>query len=87
MNAQLDGLSVSSSSTGSLGSAAGAGGGGGGGAGLRLLSANVRQLHQALTALLSEAEREQFTHCLNAYHARRNVFDLVRTLRDRKSVV
>ncbi|XP_039330662.2 whirlin isoform X2 [Saimiri boliviensis] len=78
MNAPLDGLSVSSSSTGSLGSAAGAGGGG---AGLRLLSANVRQLHQALTALLSEAEREQFTHCLNAYHARRNVFDLVRTLR------
>ncbi|XP_073907279.1 whirlin isoform X3 [Castor canadensis] len=75
MNAQLDGLSVSSSSTGSLGSAAG------GGAGLRLLSANVRQLHQALTALLSETEREQFTHCLNAYHARRNVFDLVRTLR------
>ncbi|XP_044120993.1 whirlin isoform X2 [Neovison vison] len=81
MNAPLDGLSVSSSSTGSGGSAAGAGGGGGGGAGLRLLSANVRQLHQALTALLSEAEREQFTHCLNAYHARRNVFDLVRTLR------
>ncbi|XP_037652859.1 whirlin isoform X1 [Choloepus didactylus] len=81
MNAPLDGLSVSSSSTGSLGSAAGAGGGGGGGSGLRLLSANVRQLHQALTALLSEAEREQFTHCLNAYHARRNVFDLVRTLR------
>ncbi|XP_078231176.1 whirlin isoform X6 [Callithrix jacchus] len=79
MNAPLDGLSVSSSSTGSLGSAAGPGGGGG--AGLRLLSANVRQLHQALTALLSEAEREQFTHCLNAYHARRNVFDLVRTLR------
>ncbi|XP_007966488.2 whirlin isoform X1 [Chlorocebus sabaeus] len=79
MNAPLDGLSVSSSSTGSLGSAAGAGGGGG--SGLRLLSANVRQLHQALTALLSEAEREQFTHCLNAYHARRNVFDLVRTLR------
>ncbi|XP_026637727.1 whirlin isoform X5 [Microtus ochrogaster] len=79
MNGQLDGLSVSSSSTGSLGSAAAAGGGGG--AGLRLLSANVRQLHQALTALLSEPEREQFTHCLNAYHARRNVFDLVRTLR------
>ncbi|KAM9641286.1 whirlin isoform 1-T1 [Trichechus inunguis] len=79
MNAQLDGLSVSLSSTGSLGSAAGPGGGGS--SGLRLLSANVRQLHQALTALLSEAEREQFTHCLNAYHARRNVFDLVRTLR------
>lgn len=80
MNAQLDGLSVSSSSTGSLGSAARAGGGGGP-AGLRLLSGNVRQLHQALRALLSEAEREQFTHCLNAYHARRNVFDLVSTLR------
>ncbi|XP_035878013.1 whirlin isoform X4 [Phyllostomus discolor] len=79
MNAQLDGLSVSSSSTGSLGSAAGASGGGN--TGLRLLSANVRQLHQALTALLSEPEREQFTHCLNAYHARRNVFDLVSTLR------
>nr|XP_023445910.2 whirlin isoform X5 [Dasypus novemcinctus] len=79
MNAPLDGLSVSSCSTRSLGSAAGAGGGAG--SGLRLLSANVRQLHQALTALLSEAEREQFTHCLNAYHARRNVFDLVRTLR------
>ncbi|XP_006865751.1 PREDICTED: whirlin isoform X1 [Chrysochloris asiatica] len=79
MNAQLDGLSVSSSSTSSLGLAAGSGGGGG--SGLRLLSTNVRQLHQALTALLSEAEREQFTHCLNAYHARRNVFDLVRTLR------
>ncbi|XP_054440468.1 whirlin isoform X2 [Pteronotus mesoamericanus] len=79
MNTQLDGLSVSSSSTGSLGSAAGAGGGGN--TGLRLLSANVRQLHQALTALLSEPEREQFTHCLNAYHARRNVFDLVSTLR------
>ncbi|XP_016066385.1 PREDICTED: whirlin isoform X2 [Miniopterus natalensis] len=79
MNAQLDGLSVSSSSTVSLGSAARAGGGGT--SGLRLLSANVRQLHQALTALLSEAEREQFTHCLNAYHARRNVFDLVSTLR------
>ncbi|XP_045435812.1 whirlin isoform X6 [Pipistrellus kuhlii] len=80
MNAQLDGLSVSSSSTGSLGSGARAGGGGGPG-GLRLLSGNVRQLHQALRALLSEAEREQFTHCLNAYHARRNVFDLVSTLR------
>ena len=39
MNAQLDGLSVGSSSTGSLGSAAGAGGSGG--AGLRLLSANA----------------------------------------------
>ncbi|NXS68468.1 WHRN protein, partial [Pandion haliaetus] len=45
------------------------------------LSANVRRLHQALTALLSEAERERFILCLNAYHGRRNVCDLVRSLR------
>lgn len=48
---------------------------------LRPLSANVRRLHQALTALLSEAERERFILCLNAYHGRRNVCDLVRSLR------
>ncbi|NWW54451.1 WHRN protein, partial [Pedionomus torquatus] len=47
----------------------------------RPLSANVRRLHQALTALLSEAERERFILCLNAYHGRRNVCDLVRSLR------
>ncbi|XP_038230861.1 whirlin isoform X2 [Dermochelys coriacea] len=51
------------------------------GAGGRLLSANVRKLHRALTLLLSEPERERFIHCLNVYHARRNVFDLVQTLR------
>ncbi|XP_036444902.1 whirlin [Colossoma macropomum] len=49
--------------------------------GARSLSANVRRLHRALNVLLSDAEREQFVHCLNAYHARRNVYDLVQTLR------
>ncbi|GAB0198392.1 whirlin [Grus japonensis] len=75
MSAELDGVSVhsSSSSSGSLGSAAGPV--------PRPLSANVRRLHQALTALLSEAERERFILCLNAYHGRRNVCDLVRSLR------
>uniref|UniRef100_A0A8V5G6D3 Whirlin n=1 Tax=Melopsittacus undulatus TaxID=13146 RepID=A0A8V5G6D3_MELUD len=75
MSAELDGLSVhsSSSSSGSLGSAAGPA--------PRPLSTNVRRLHQALTALLSEAERERFILCLNAYHGRRNVCDLVRSLR------
>ncbi|KAM8796561.1 whirlin [Eudromia elegans] len=75
MSAELDGVSLrsSSSSSGSLGSAAGPA--------ARPLSANVRRLHQALTALLSEAERERFLLCLNAYHGRRNVCDLVRSLR------
>ncbi|XP_069729179.1 whirlin isoform X2 [Phaenicophaeus curvirostris] len=75
MSADLDGVSVrsSSSSSGSLGSAAPPA--------PRPLSANVRRLHQALTALLSEAERERFILCLNAYHGRRNVCDLVRSLR------
>lgn len=82
MSAELDGVSVhsSSSSSGSLGSAVGAAA-----VGLvpvpRPLSANVRRLHQALTALLTEAERERFILCLNAYHGRRNVCDLVRSLR------
>ncbi|XP_072518107.1 whirlin isoform X2 [Salminus brasiliensis] len=49
--------------------------------GSRSLSANVRRLHRALNVLLSDSEREQFVHCLNAYHARRNVYDLVQTLR------
>ncbi|XP_071622121.1 whirlin isoform X1 [Heliangelus exortis] len=77
MSAELDGVSVhsSSSSSGSLGSAPGPG------PAPRPLSANVRRLHQALTALLSEAERERFILCLNAYHGRRNVCDLVRSLR------
>ncbi|KAM9391537.1 whirlin [Pholidichthys leucotaenia] len=47
----------------------------------RALSANVRRLHNALNLLLSDAEREQFVHCLNVYHAKRNVFDLVQTLK------
>nr|XP_034969516.1 whirlin [Zootoca vivipara] len=51
------------------------------GAGIRLLSANVRKLHGALNLLLNEAEKEQFIHCLNVYHCRRNVFDLVQTLK------
>ncbi|XP_030062174.1 whirlin [Microcaecilia unicolor] len=50
-------------------------------AGRLLLSANVRKLHNALNLLLSELEREQFIHCLNVYHFRRNVYDLVQTLK------
>uniref|UniRef100_A0A8C8SND9 Whirlin n=1 Tax=Pelusios castaneus TaxID=367368 RepID=A0A8C8SND9_9SAUR len=51
------------------------------GPGSRLLSANVRRLHRALHLLLSEPERERFARCLDAYRARRNVFDLVQSLR------
>ncbi|KAM3911914.1 whirlin isoform 1-T2 [Leptodactylus fuscus] len=47
----------------------------------RVLSSNVRRLHGALNRLLSDPEREQLLHCLRLYHSRRNVFDLVRTLR------
>ncbi|XP_028319019.1 whirlin isoform X3 [Gouania willdenowi] len=47
----------------------------------RTLSANVRKLHHALNLLLSDPEREQFIHCLNVYHSKRNVYDLVQTLR------
>lgn len=46
----------------------------------RTLSANVRKLHHALNLLLSDLEREQFIHCLNVYHSKRNVYDLVQTL-------
>ncbi|XP_021173007.2 whirlin isoform X2 [Fundulus heteroclitus] len=46
----------------------------------RTLSANVRKLHNALNLLLSDFEREQFIHCLNVYHSKRNVYDLVQTL-------
>ncbi|XP_054854330.1 whirlin isoform X1 [Eublepharis macularius] len=86
MSADLDRASLNScaSSSASLGSATGAPpalGGQPAGAGIRLLSANVRKLHGALNLLLSEAEREQFIHCLNVYHCRRNVFDLVQTLK------
>ncbi|XP_035496887.2 whirlin isoform X1 [Scophthalmus maximus] len=52
-----------------------------GGPGGRALSANVRRLHNALNVLLSDVEREHFIHCLNVYHAKRNVFDLVQTLK------
>ncbi|XP_054467595.1 whirlin-like [Anoplopoma fimbria] len=51
------------------------------GSGGRALSANVRRLHNALNLLLSDLERAQFIHCLNVYHAKRNVFDLVQTLK------
>ncbi|XP_058015551.1 whirlin [Ahaetulla prasina] len=92
MSADLDRLSVGSraSSASSSPSFDGAGKGaagqagfssGGAGSGIRLLSANVRKLHGALNLLLSEGEREQFTHCLNVYHCRRNVYDLVQTLK------
>lgn len=50
-------------------------------AGSRALSAHVRRLHNGLNLLLSELERQQFVHCLNVYHAKRNVFDLVQTLK------
>uniref|UniRef100_A0A3B4GKJ0 Whirlin n=1 Tax=Pundamilia nyererei TaxID=303518 RepID=A0A3B4GKJ0_9CICH len=46
----------------------------------RTLSANVRKLHNALNLLLNDFEREQFIHCLNVYHSKRNVYDLVQTL-------
>ncbi|XP_020562007.1 whirlin isoform X2 [Oryzias latipes] len=51
------------------------------GLGGRALSANVRRLHNGLNLLLSDVERKQFIHCLNVYHAKRNVFDLVQTLK------
>ncbi|XP_047237181.1 whirlin isoform X3 [Girardinichthys multiradiatus] len=47
----------------------------------RALSTNVRRLHNTLNLLLNDLEREQFIHCLNVYHAKRNVFDLVQTLK------
>uniref|UniRef100_A0A4W3HF23 Whirlin n=1 Tax=Callorhinchus milii TaxID=7868 RepID=A0A4W3HF23_CALMI len=53
----------------------------GGGSGGRSLSSNVRKLHNALNVLLSDYEREQFIHCLNVYHCKRNVYDLVQTLK------
>ncbi|XP_060763368.1 whirlin [Neoarius graeffei] len=47
----------------------------------RALSVNVQRLHDSLHVLLSDTEREQFAHCLSVYHAKRNVYDLVQTLR------
>ncbi|XP_070615701.1 LOW QUALITY PROTEIN: whirlin [Erythrolamprus reginae] len=90
MSADLDRLSVGSraSSAASSPSFDGAGQGAEGfrsggppASGIRLLSANVRKLHGALNLLLSEGERAQFIHCLNVYHCRRNVYDLVETLK------
>ncbi|XP_029108855.1 whirlin isoform X2 [Scleropages formosus] len=69
MSADLERASLRSSSATSVGSSG------------RALSANVRKLHHALNVLLSDAEREQFIHCLNVYHSKRNVYDLVQTLK------
>uniref|UniRef100_A0A8C7LB24 Whirlin n=1 Tax=Oncorhynchus kisutch TaxID=8019 RepID=A0A8C7LB24_ONCKI len=62
-------MSLNSSSANSVASSA------------RTLSANVKKLHNALNLLLNELEREQFIHCLNVYHSKRNVYDLVQTLK------
>ncbi len=69
MSTDLERLSLNSSSGNSLASSA------------RTLSANVKKLHNALNLLLSDLEREQFIHCLNVYHSKRNVYDLVQTLK------
>lgn len=69
MSTDLERLSLNSSSANSVASSA------------RSLSANVKKLHNALNLLLSDLEREQFIHCLNVYHSKRNVYDLVQTLK------
>ncbi|KAG1943396.1 whirlin [Pimephales promelas] len=69
MSTDLERLSLNSSSGNSVASSA------------RSLSANVKKLHNALNLLLSDPEREQFIHCLNVYHSKRNVYDLVQTLK------
>ncbi|XP_016085066.1 whirlin-like [Sinocyclocheilus grahami] len=69
MSTDLERLSLNSSSGNSLASSA------------HSLSANVKKLHNALNLLLSDLEREQFIHCLNVYHSKRNVYDLVQTLK------
>ncbi|KAA0719889.1 Whirlin [Triplophysa tibetana] len=69
MSTDLERLSLNSSSGNSVASSA------------RTLSANVKKLHNALNLLLSDFEREQFIHCLNVYHSKRNVYDLVQTLK------
>uniref|UniRef100_A0AAV2MPH1 PDZ domain-containing protein n=1 Tax=Knipowitschia caucasica TaxID=637954 RepID=A0AAV2MPH1_KNICA len=78
MSADLEPVSLC---TARLGSGGDGGGGDDGGPAGRALSANVRRLHNSLNVLLDEVEREQFIHCLNVYHAKRNVYDLVQTLR------
>ncbi|XP_048469317.1 whirlin [Rhincodon typus] len=72
MSTDFERLSLNSSANSTV-SASGSGG--------RSLSSNVRKLHNALNVLLSDYEREQFIHCLNVYHSKRNVFDLVQTLK------
>uniref|UniRef100_A0A673XVV6 Whirlin n=1 Tax=Salmo trutta TaxID=8032 RepID=A0A673XVV6_SALTR len=69
MSTDLERMSLNSSSANSVASSA------------RTLSANVKKLHNALNLLLNELEREQFIHCLNVYHSKRNVYDLVQTLK------
>ncbi|XP_052392628.1 whirlin-like isoform X2 [Carassius gibelio] len=69
MSTDLELLSLNSSSGNSVASSA------------YTLSANVKKLHNALNLLLSDLEREQFIHCLNVYHSKRNVYDLVQTLK------
>ncbi|XP_016346736.1 whirlin isoform X2 [Sinocyclocheilus anshuiensis] len=69
MSTDLERLSLNSSSGNSVASSA------------HSLSANVKKLHNALNLLLSYLEREQFIHCLNVYHSKRNVYDLVQTLK------
>ncbi|XP_045082919.1 whirlin-like [Coregonus clupeaformis] len=71
MSSDLERVSLNSMTTSNSGT----------GSGGRGLSANVRKLHNALNLLLTDFEREQFIHCLNVYHAKRNVFDLVQTLK------
>lgn len=68
MSTDLDRMSLSSSANSVASSS-------------RSLSVNVKKLHNALNLLLSDFEREQFIHCLNVYHSKRNVYDLVQTLR------
>lgn len=68
MSTDLDRMSLSSSANSVASSA-------------RSLSVNVKKLHNALNLLLNDFEREQFIHCLNVYHSKRNVYDLVQTLK------
>ncbi|KAL0965379.1 hypothetical protein UPYG_G00280540 [Umbra pygmaea] len=68
MNTDLERMSLNSSANSVASSA-------------RTLSANVKKLHNALNLLLNDFEREQFIHCLNVYHSKRNVYDLVQTLK------
>nr|XP_023838799.1 whirlin-like [Salvelinus alpinus] len=69
MSTDLERMSLNSSSANSVASSA------------LTLSANVKKLHNALNLLLNDLEREQFIHCLNVYHSKRNVYDLVQTLK------